>query len=96
VSDMNGAADILFVNGPVYTVDAARSWASAVAVKAGRIVAVGADDDARAWKGSHTEVVDLAGRMVLPGFQDAHIHPPASGLEMLRCDLSEYYTLEVY
>ena len=96
MSDINGTADLLFVNGPVYTVDAARSWASAVAVKAGRIVAVGSDDDARAWKGSHTEVVDLAGRMLLPGFQDAHIHPPVSGLEMLRCNLTEIYRLDAY
>ena len=43
MSDVNGSADLVFVNGPVYTVDAARSWATAVAVKAGTIVAVGAD-----------------------------------------------------
>ena len=96
MSGTNGIADLLFVNGPVYTMDAARSWASAVAVKAGTIVAVGSDDDVRAWKGPHTEVVDLAGRMLIPGFQDAHVHPPGSGLEMLRCDLSEIYTLEEY
>ena len=92
----DGTADLLFVNGPVYTVDASRSWARAVAVKAGRIVAVGTDDDVRAWNGPRTEVVDLAGRMLLPGFQDAHIHPPASGLEMLRCNLSELYVLDAY
>ena len=43
MSDTNGSADLVFVNGPVYTVDAARSWTTAVAVKAGTIVAVGAD-----------------------------------------------------
>jgi predicted amidohydrolase YtcJ len=96
VSQTKGTADLLFVNGPVYTVDAARSWASAVAVKAGTIVAVGTDDDVRGWTGSHTEVVDLAGRMLIPGFQDAHIHPPGSGLEMLRCNLSDIYALEEY
>jgi predicted amidohydrolase YtcJ len=94
VSDTNGTADLVFVNGPVYTVDASRRWAGAVAVRSGTIVAVGTDDDVRAWTGAHTEVVDLAGRMVLPGFQDAHIHPPGSGLEMLRCNLSEIYSLE--
>ena len=52
MSDVNGSADLVFVNGPVYTVDAARSWATAVAVKAGTIVAVGADKDVRAWIGS--------------------------------------------
>jgi predicted amidohydrolase YtcJ len=96
VSDTNGTADLLFVNGAVYTVDAARSWASAVAVKDGRIVAVGTDDGVRSWAGPHTEVVNLAGRMMLPGFQDAHIHPPASGLEMLRCDLSDLFTMQDY
>ncbi len=96
MSDVNGSAELLFVNGPVYTVDAARSWATAVAVKGGTIVAVGADKDVRAWMGPHTEVVDLAGRMLLPGFQDAHIHPPGSGLEMLRCNLSELYVLDAY
>ncbi len=96
MSDANGSADLVFVNGPVYTVDAARSWATAVAVKAGTIVAVGADKDVRAWMDPHTEVVDLAGRMLLPGFQDAHIHPPVSGLEMLRCNLSEIYVLDAY
>ena len=96
VSDVNGSAEMLFVNGPVYTVDAARSWATAVAVRGGTIVAVGADKDVRAWMGPHTEVVDLAGRMLLPGFQDAHIHPPGSGLEMLRCNLTELYVLDAY
>jgi predicted amidohydrolase YtcJ len=96
VNDTNGTADLLFVNGAVYTVDAARSWASAVAVKDGRIVAVGTDDGVRSWAGPHTEVVNLAGRMVLPGFQDAHIHPPASGLEMLRCNLSDLFTMQDY
>ena len=96
MSDTNGTADLVFVNGPVYTVDASRSWAGAVAVRSGTIVAVGTDDDVRAWMGAHTEIVDLAGRMLLPGFQDAHIHPPVSGLEMLRCNLSEIYSLEEY
>jgi predicted amidohydrolase YtcJ len=97
VNDPNGStADLAFVNGPVYTVDAARSWARAVAVKGGRILTVGSDDDVRERIGSHTEVIDLAGRMLLPGFQDAHIHPPGSGLEMLRCNLSELYTMDDY
>ncbi|MGH2597024.1 MAG: amidohydrolase [Actinomycetota bacterium] len=97
MNDSSGStADLVFVNGPVYTVDAARSWARAVAVKGGRILAVGSDDELREHIGPHTEMVDLAGRMLLPGFQDAHIHPPVSGLEMLRCNLSEIYALDGY
>ncbi|HEY7667936.1 MAG TPA: amidohydrolase [Actinomycetota bacterium] len=92
----NGAADLVFVGGPVYTVDAARSWARAVAVKDGRIVAVGSDEDVRPSVGPHTEVIDLAGRLLLPGFQDSHAHPVASGVEMLRCDLTDAYSLEDY
>jgi predicted amidohydrolase YtcJ len=82
-------ADISFVNGAVYTVDAVRRWAQAVAVSDGRISAVGTDPQVRELTGATTEVVDLAGRMLVPGFQDAHIHPVGSGLDLLRCDLSE-------
>ncbi|HEX6230388.1 MAG TPA: amidohydrolase family protein [Actinomycetota bacterium] len=89
-------ADLAFVNGAVYTVDAARRWARAVAVSAGRIVAVGTDGEIRELVGPRTEVVDLRGRMLLPGFQDAHVHPPAGGLEMLRCNLSDAFSLPEY
>jgi predicted amidohydrolase YtcJ len=80
----------------VYTVDASRSWARAVAVKDGRIVAVGSDDDVRPFVDAHTELVDLGARLLLPGFQDAHAHPVASGVEMLRCDLTNAYSIEAY
>ena len=89
-------ADLVFLNGSVYTVDSARSWAHAVAVKDGLIQAVGTDDDVRLNAGSSTEIVDLGGRSLFPGFQDAHIHPPSGGLEMLRCDLNDAYALADY
>ncbi len=84
----NGVADLAFVNGAVYTVDAAGRWASAVAVRDGAIVAVGTDEQIHLSIGTRTEVFDLHGRMLLPGFQDAHVHPGAGGLNQLRCDLS--------
>ncbi|MBC3841605.1 amidohydrolase [Streptacidiphilus sp. 4-A2] len=80
-------ADLVFTGGPVYTVDPARSWADAVAVRDGRIVVVGADHDVRHLIGADTEVVDLAGKLLLPGFQDAHVHPVLGGTTMLGCDL---------
>jgi predicted amidohydrolase YtcJ len=89
-------ADLVFVNGAVYTVDAARRWAHAVAVREGSVTAVGGDEQIRSLVGPDTEVIDLRGRMLLPGFQDAHIHPPAAGLEMLRCNLSDAYSREEY
>jgi len=74
---MNQPANRLFRNGLVYTMDARRSRAQAVAVSGSRIVFVGADDDAAAFVGPHTDVIDLDGRMLLPGFVDSHAH--ASG-----------------
>jgi predicted amidohydrolase YtcJ len=88
--------ELAFVNGAVYTVDAVRSRGQAVAVRDGRIVAVGTDDEIRELVGPHTELVDLAGRMLLPGFQDAHCHPPPGGLEMLLCNLSDVHGRAAY
>ena len=77
-------------DGVVFAVDPARSWATGVAISDGRIAAVARDDDELdEWIEPHTEIVSLDGRMVLPGFQDAHVHPPTAGLGMLRCNLHE-------
>ncbi len=89
-------ADLVLVNGAVYTLDATRRWAQAVAVRDGRIAAVGTDEQVRELVGASTEVIDLGGTMLLPGFQDAHVHPPSAGVEMLRCDLSDAYGLADY
>jgi predicted amidohydrolase YtcJ len=89
-------ADLAFVNGAVYTVDAARSRAKAVAVKDGRIVGVGSDDAIGEHLGPRTEVFDLDGRMLLPGFQDAHVHPVSGGVDRLQCDLHDLHSREDY
>jgi len=80
-------ADLVLTGGPVYTVDAARRWAEAVAVRGGRILAVGTARDVAEHAGPRTRVLELDGRLVLPGFQDAHLHPPSGGLYQLRCEL---------
>ena len=80
-------ADLVLRGGGVHTVDPARPSATAVAVGGGRIVAVGDDGDVAALIGSATRVIELRGRTLLPGFQDAHCHPISSGLDQLRCDL---------
>ena len=89
-------ADLLLVNGAVHTVDPALPRASAVAIRRGLIAAVGSDDDMRDLHGPRTETVDLRGRTVLPGFQDAHAHPSGAGLERSRCDLSHLHDREGY
>ena len=90
------SADLILSGGAVYTVDDARPWAEAVAVRNGRIAAVGSDADVRQLMGPQTEVVQLGGRMLLPGFQDAHVHPASGGLERDRCDLTEAYSRDEY
>src|SRR4051812_46372835 len=70
-------ADLVLRRGAVYTMDAARSWAESVAIAGGRIVGVGTDREIAARIGAKTRVIALDGRMVLPGFHDAHVHPMA-------------------
>ena len=96
------AGSLLFTGGAVYTPDAtgrrlvpaggaeaSKNGGAAVAVRGGRFVAVGAhgDRDVRDAAGPGCEVVDLNGRALLPGFQDAHAHPAFAGLTMVRCNL---------
>jgi predicted amidohydrolase YtcJ len=90
------AADTVFRNGKVYTVDANRSIAAAVAVRDGRIVFVGADDEATSYIGAATTVVDLRGRMMLPGMQDIHVHPIEAGVEKMNLYLGDLKSIDAY
>ena len=87
-------ADAVFRGGAVYTVDAARSWAEAVAIRAGRIVYVGTDAGLAPWIGPQTRSVDLQGKMLLPGFHDSHVHLVGGGIELDECDLNGLVTLD--
>lgn len=89
-------ADAVYRNGRIYTVDANRSWAEAIAISGGRISYVGSNDGVAAHIGSNTEVVDLKGRMVLPGIQDVHIHPIGAGVEASACDLNAVTGVTAY
>jgi predicted amidohydrolase YtcJ len=88
-------ADIIFTGGPILTVDSARSRATSLAVRDGRILAVG-HDEVGELRGPRTEVVDLRGRLLIPGFQDAHIHAVFGGVEMGQCDLTGTVALSDY
>src|ERR1700733_2622074 len=78
-------ADLILCGGAIYTLDAARPWASALVVAGGHIVYVGDDASALAYQGRGTRVIALHGRMVLPGFHDAHLHPVTGAMRLLRC-----------
>src|SRR5215467_11562255 len=77
-------ADLILHNGRVVTVDPQFSVRQAVAVKAGKIVAVGTSQAILAERGPKTRVIDLHGRMVLPGLFDSHVHPTGAGLSEFR------------
>ena len=81
-------ADTVFMNGRIYTVDSDLSWAEAVAISGDKIVYVGSNGGADTHVGNNTRVVDLKGRMMLPGFQDSHIHPVSGGMEAAACNLN--------
>lgn len=67
-------ADTILFHGKVFTADASRPWAQAVAIRGQRIVAVGNDGPVRALAGPHTRSIDLGGRVLIPGLNDAHFH----------------------
>jgi predicted amidohydrolase YtcJ len=87
-------ADLVLRGGQVYTLDAPRRWAESIAIRNGRIVSVGSDAEVAAHVGAGTRIVELAGRMVLPGFHDSHVHPLAGGVELGQCSLSGLATPE--
>ena len=85
---MADSTDLVLHSGRVFTGVGVHPTATAVAVTGGRISAVGTDAEVRAAAGPAAHVVDLRGRLLLPGFTDAHVHPVMGGLERLGCDLS--------
>jgi predicted amidohydrolase YtcJ len=88
------AVALVLRGGAVYTLDPSKPWASAVVIDGRRIVYVGGDAGAKAWPG---RVIELNGRMVLPGLHDSHLHPMTGGMSLLRCSLSQFKTdKEIY
>jgi len=86
-------ADLIVINGAVYAADGG-PLRQAIAIRGNRIVAVGADDEIRALRGSGTQVVDARGGAVVPGFDDVHAHMLSGGLEMETVNLQGAQTLD--
>jgi predicted amidohydrolase YtcJ len=89
-------ADLVILGGRIATMDPARSWASALAVRDGRILAVGSDAAVRPHIGSRSRVIESRGRTVTPGFGDAHVHPVHAGRDRLRCELRGARGIDAY
>jgi predicted amidohydrolase YtcJ len=87
-------ADLILTHGSIHTMNAARPRAEALAVAEGKILYVGDFEKAMRLQGGSTKVVDLGGRMVLPAFQDSHVHLVMGGVELLSCNLAGLETKE--
>jgi len=83
------AADLIIRNAKVWTVDKDHPTAQAVAVLGDRIVAVGSNEDVEAWRGARTRTVDASGKLLLPGFNDSHVHFVDGGLSLDRVQLND-------
>ncbi|MCI0402422.1 MAG: amidohydrolase [Acidobacteria bacterium] len=86
-------ADLVLLNARIYTVDPHLRLAQALAIREGRIIAVGASEEMQHWTGPETKVLDLDGKLVLPGFNDAHTHLAHAGAELLSVNLKDTRSL---
>ncbi|MBK8464837.1 MAG: amidohydrolase [Chloracidobacterium sp.] len=82
-------ADLVITNGNIRTMDAKRTVVRSIAVLNGKIIAVGSDTDTRPLIGPKTRVIDAKGKLVLPGFNDAHVHFMVTGLQLSSVDLRD-------
>ena len=83
------AADLIIVNANVRTMTAPQPAAEAIAILGRRIIAVGADDEIKKLSGTNTRTIDAQGRLVLPGFNDAHVHFMSGGFQLSSVDLRD-------
>ncbi len=87
-------ANMVFTGGAVYRVTDTDPWATAVAITGKRITYVGDDAGATSFIGTNTRVVELGGKMLMPAFQDAHVHPVDSGMTFNQCAVFNLPKLE--
>ncbi len=86
--------EIIFINGKIHTLNEEQPLAEAVAVREGRIAAVGDTETISATADASTRVIDLNGQVMLPGFHDLHVHPVYAGMQAQRCVIPQGSTLE--
>jgi predicted amidohydrolase YtcJ len=90
------AADLIITNAKIWTVDKSLPTAQAVAVLGDRIVAVGSNTEVDAWRAPHTHVIDAGGKLLLPGFNDAHVHFVSGGMQLDNIQLNDATTPEEF
>ena len=90
------APTLIIINARVHTMDQARPAADAVAIYGNRVVAIGSGKEIKAMSGPQTRVIDARGRLVLPGFNDAHVHFLSGGFQLASVDLRDANTPEEF
>jgi predicted amidohydrolase YtcJ len=95
-NDSKPAADLIITNASVWTVDNARPKAQAVAVLGDRIVAVGSSAEVDAWRGPRTQVIDAGGKLLLPGFNDSHVHFMSGGQQLDNVEVNDATSSEEF
>ena len=96
IAQVREAADLVLINGRIYTVDSTRHWAEAVAIRGDRIVAVGSTAEVKAAAGPNTRTIDLKGAFVSPGFNDAHVHIDSTGALLVGVNLLEVHEAKAF
>jgi predicted amidohydrolase YtcJ len=90
------AADLIVTNAKIWTVDKARPSAQAVAALGDRIVAVGSNEEVKTWLELKTKVIDAGGKLLLPGFNDAHVHFVSGGFQLESVQLNDATSAEEF
>jgi hypothetical protein len=96
LAQSKATADLIIVNAKVWTVDKAYPTAQAVAVLGDRIIAVGSDADVEVLRGRATNVIDAGGKLLLPGFNDAHVHFVVSGTRLDQVQLGDATSVQEF
>jgi predicted amidohydrolase YtcJ len=96
IAQQRPAADTILTNAKIWTVDPERPTAEAVAIIGDRIVAVGSAADIDRWRGSATKIIDGGGKLILPGFNDAHVHFTDAGRQLDSVDLRDAQSQEEF
>src|SRR5207245_5533207 len=87
------SADTVVVDARIYTVNSKQPWAQALAIRGGKIVAIGSAKQIEVYRAASTKVLDGKGYLLLPGFTDSHIHFLDGSLSLLRVNLSDAKTI---
>src|SRR2546430_4378504 len=94
--DKGLAPDIVIINAIVHTMDSRRPTAQALAISGNRIVAVGASKDIKKLAGARTRIIDARNQLLLPGFNDAHVHFLGGGFQLSSVDLRDANTTDEF